>query len=56
MIVINFNCSQFNSAILSGLIKLRLLAFGMPKEAIRLGAADKIISLDEIPSLINHTY
>lgn len=32
------------------------IVFGMPKEAIRLGAADKIISLDEIPSLINHAY
>ncbi len=32
------------------------IVFGMPKEAIRLGAADKIISLEEIPSLIYQTY
>ena len=32
------------------------IVFGMPKEAIRLGAAERTIHLDEIPSLINQTY
>ena len=32
------------------------IVFGMPKEAIKLGAADRIISLDEIPYFIKQTY
>jgi two-component system chemotaxis response regulator CheB len=29
------------------------VVFGMPKEAIRFGAAEHVIALDQIPGLIN---
>jgi len=29
------------------------VVFGMPKEAIKLGAADRIVSLQQIPELIS---
>jgi len=30
------------------------VVFGMPKEAIKLGAAEKVVSLSHIPDLISH--